>query len=437
MPTTTFVARVRPDPGRRLLRHHARAPARTSSSGSAGASCAPRRPRHEPRRVVAVPGVPFRQDTAYLSIGERTNANGSKAFREAMLERATGTTASRSPATRSATAPTCSTSASTTSAATASPTCASSPAGSRPRRTLPIVLDSTEPAVLRGGPGACSAGARRQLGQLRGRRRPGLAVRPDHAAGRRARRRGRRLTIDEEGQARTAEWKVRVAERLIDDLTGRLGDAGRATSRRLASPSRSPPARRRPAATASRPSRRSASSRRAIPDVQTTLGLSNISFGLKPAARQVLNSVFLHECVEAGLDSAIVHAVEDPADGPDPRRAARRSALDLVYDRRVRRDGARRPAAAFLELFEGVERAVVGRDAGRGARRRCRCSSGSSAASSTASARGSRPTSTRRWPSSPALEIVNDTLLAGMKVGGRAVRLRPDAAAVRAAVAPR
>jgi 5-methyltetrahydrofolate--homocysteine methyltransferase len=43
------------------------------------------------------------------------------------------------------------------------------------------------------------------------------------------------------------------------------------------------------------------------PDVQTTLGLSNISFGLNPAARQVLNSVFLHECQEAGLDSAIMH----------------------------------------------------------------------------------------------------------------------------------
>ena len=37
------------------------------------------------------------------------------------------------------------------------------------------------------------------------------------------------------------------------------------------------------------------------PGVRLTLGLSNISFGLNPAARQVLNSVFLHECVEAGL----------------------------------------------------------------------------------------------------------------------------------------
>ena len=45
-----------------------------------------------------------------------------------------------------------------------------------------------------------------------------------------------------------------------------------------------------------------------LPGVHTTLGLSNISFGLNPAARHVLNSVFLHECAEAGLDSAIVHA---------------------------------------------------------------------------------------------------------------------------------
>ena len=44
------------------------------------------------------------------------------------------------------------------------------------------------------------------------------------------------------------------------------------------------------------------------PEVQTTLGVSNVSFGLNPAARAVLNSVFLDECVRAGLDSAIVHA---------------------------------------------------------------------------------------------------------------------------------
>ena len=45
-----------------------------------------------------------------------------------------------------------------------------------------------------------------------------------------------------------------------------------------------------------------------IPGAHTVLGVSNVSFGLNPAARHALNSVFLHECVKAGLDSAIVHA---------------------------------------------------------------------------------------------------------------------------------
>jgi 5-methyltetrahydrofolate--homocysteine methyltransferase len=91
--------------------------------------------------------------------------------------------------------------------------------------------------------------------------------------------------------------------------------------------------------------------KRRHPDVQTTLGLSNISFGLKPAARQVLNSVFLHECVQAGLDSAIVHPskILPLARIPDEQREV---ALDLVYDRR-RPDYD--PLQRMLELFEGVD----------------------------------------------------------------------------------
>src|SRR4029079_6117724 len=54
------------------------------------------------------------------------------------------------------------------------------------------------------------------------------------------------------------------------------------------------------------------------PGVNFTLGVSNVSFGLSPAARQVLNSVFLHECTEAGLTSAIVHASKMPASGARP-----------------------------------------------------------------------------------------------------------------------
>src|SRR5260221_3279909 len=140
------------------------------------------------------------------------------------------------------------------------------------------------------------------------------------------------LTIDEQGQARTAEWKAAIASRLIEDLTGNWG------------------MRRSdiivdcltfPISTGQEETRRDAIEtidairevKRRYPDVQTTLGVSNISFGVNPAARQVLNSVFLHEAVKAGLDSAIVHAskILPFARIPDEQREV---ALDLVYDRR-------------------------------------------------------------------------------------------------------
>jgi 5-methyltetrahydrofolate--homocysteine methyltransferase len=96
--------------------------------------------------------------------------------------------------------------------------------------------------------------------------------------------------------------------------------------------------------------------KRLFPDVQTTLGLSNVSFGLNPAARVVLNSVFLNECIEAGLDSAIVHAAKivPIARIPEEQRDV---ALDMIYDRR-RPDTDTAPGydplQRFLELFEGV-----------------------------------------------------------------------------------
>ncbi len=84
--------------------------------------------------------------------------------------------------------------------------------------------------------------------------------------------------------------------------------------------------------------------------MQTTLGLSNISFGLNPAARLVLNSVFLDECVKAGLDSAIVHASKIlPIARLEPEQVE--VALDLIHDRR--REGYD-PLQRLLELFEGA-----------------------------------------------------------------------------------
>src|SRR5690606_34336286 len=97
-----------------------------------------------------------------------------------------------------------------------------------------------------------------------------------------------------------------------------------------------------------------------LPGVYTVLGLSNVSFGLKPAARHVLNSVFLHECVQAGLDSAIVHAArimplnkipDDQGDG----------GLDLIYDRRTPETGYD-PLQTLLEVFADVQTTEVVRE---------------------------------------------------------------------------
>ncbi|MEY3905177.1 MAG: 5-methyltetrahydrofolate--homocysteine methyltransferase, partial [Actinomycetota bacterium] len=94
-----------------------------------------------------------------------------------------------------------------------------------------------------------------------------------------------------------------------------------------------------------------------FPEVQTTLGVSNISFGLNPAARIVLNSVFLAEAVKAGLDSAIVHPSKiTPMNRIAPEQM--KVALDLVYDRREYDKSGEityDPLTKFLELFENVQ----------------------------------------------------------------------------------
>ncbi len=90
---------------------------------------------------------------------------------------------------------------------------------------------------------------------------------------------------------------------------------------------------------------------KAFPECGIVLGLSNISFGLKPAARHVLNSVFLHEALQRGLTAAIVHASKIL-----PRTKISEehwnAALDLIYDRRS--EGVD-PLTHFIGLFEGEE----------------------------------------------------------------------------------
>ena len=139
------------------------------------------------------------------------------------------------------------------------------------------------------------------------------------------------LTIDELGMAKTVEKKVEIAERIlartrefglpdhdvfIDCLTFTLGSGDEEF---------------RESAVATIDAIREL--RRRHPRVNTTLGVSNVSFGLKPSARQVLNSVFLQYAREAGLTSAIVHFSKIlPDNRIDP--AVWKIASDLVYDKR-------------------------------------------------------------------------------------------------------
>ncbi|MFM7745198.1 MAG: vitamin B12 dependent-methionine synthase activation domain-containing protein, partial [Actinomycetota bacterium] len=87
------------------------------------------------------------------------------------------------------------------------------------------------------------------------------------------------------------------------------------------------------------------------PGAFTTLGVSNVSFGLKPALRQVLNSVFLAECVEAGLDSAIVHAskILPLSRIPADQKAACNA---LIWDQPYE---GRDALTALLTMFEDVQ----------------------------------------------------------------------------------
>ncbi|MGX1502610.1 UNVERIFIED_CONTAM: 5-methyltetrahydrofolate--homocysteine methyltransferase [Streptomyces graminofaciens] len=376
-----------------------------------GAELTPRDPRPEPGAASLYQTVPFRQDTAYMAIGERTNANGSKKFREAMLEGRwddcvemardqiregahmldlcvdyvgrDGVADMEELAGRFATA-----------------------------STLPIVLDSTEVDVIEAG--LEKLGGRAVINSVNYEDGDGpesrfakvTALAKEHGAALIA------LTIDEEGQARSVEHKVAVAERLIEDLTGNWGihesdiliDTLTFTI-----------------CTGQEESRKDGLNtieairelKRRHPDVQTTLGLSNISFGLNPAARILLNSVFLDECVKAGLDSAIVHASKIlPIARFDEEQVT--TALDLIYDRR--REGYD-PLQKLMALFEGATTKSL--KAGKAEelaalpleeRLKRRIIDGEK--------NGLEADLDEALRERAALDIVNDTLLDGMKVVG-------------------
>jgi 5-methyltetrahydrofolate--homocysteine methyltransferase len=163
-------------------------------------------------------------------------------------------------------------------------------------------------------------------------------------------------TIDEEGMARTAERKFAIAQRAYRDALEYGIPAHEIFYDPLALPISTGIEEDRLNAAATIEAIRQIHQQ--LPGVHVLLGVSNVSFGLSPAARIVLNSVFLHDCCQAGMDAAIV----SPAKilplikiSSEQQQVCR----DLIYDRRRFDDGdvsicTYDPLTALTTMFEGV-----------------------------------------------------------------------------------
>ncbi|MCA9311585.1 MAG: homocysteine S-methyltransferase family protein, partial [Phycisphaerales bacterium] len=309
---------------------------------------------HPPRAGAAslYGATEFRQDTSFLIVGERTNTNGSRKFKRLVNEEDWDATVAmgkelvrdgshvldvsvdyvgrdgvrdmREVVTRFA-----------------------------QQITVPLMIDSTQVDVLEEGlkraPGKAiinsmnlEDGEEKLATICRLATRYGAAV----VAG----------TIDEdpeEAMGKTAARKIAIAERIFDLATRKYGvPAGDILFDPLVLPVTTGVEADRRLALETVEGIRLISRR--LPDCQTMIGVSNVSFGLKPNARIVLNSVFLHECLEAGLTGAIVHASKIlPRTRIDDQRW--NAALDLIYDRR--REGFD-PLTAFIDLFRDDEEAL-------------------------------------------------------------------------------
>jgi len=291
--------------------------------------------------------VALRQQTAYLAVGERTNANGSKLFRTAMLAGDTDQCVALARDQAAAGAHLLDLSVDYVGRNGVADMAALSSALTR-AVALPLMIDSTEPAVVQAalenhGGRAVINSVNYQAGAGPGSRfaQTMELVRAHGAAvvG---------LTIDEAGQARTAEHKVAVARRLIEQLTGEYGlDLADLMIDPLTFPIGTGQAETRGDALATLEAL--ATIRAEFPGVHLLLGVSNVSFGLSPAARVVLNSVFLDQAIQAGLDAAIIRPGGiRPLAGLDT--ALVQVATDLIFDRR--REGYD-PLAVLLERCQG------------------------------------------------------------------------------------
>ncbi len=302
----------------------------------------PRTPQHVASLASLFSAVPLRQENAFLAIGERCNANGSKKFRE--LQAAgdwDGCVAIGREQVRegSNALDVC------TAFVGRDEVAEMTEVVTRLRGQVdsPLVVDSTELPVLEaalelyGGKavlnsinfedGEAPATARMTLA-----RKFGAAVIA--------------LTIDETGMAKSRADKVRITRRLVEFACGRFGLP---QSDLLIDPLTFT------ICTGNEDDRKLAlwtleaieDIRAEFPELQIILGLSNVSFGLNPAARHVLNSVMLDHAMRRGLTGAIVHASKIMPLHKIPAEEVK-AAEDLIFDRR---DGDRDPLQAFMALF--------------------------------------------------------------------------------------
>jgi 5-methyltetrahydrofolate--homocysteine methyltransferase len=288
----------------------------------------PRKPAHQPQVSSIYTAVPLFQDNSILFVGERSNANGSKAFREHLLAGdVEGMVAMGREQVRegSHVLDLC------TAYVGRDEVADMTKLVTRYRSDVaaPLMIDSTESPVLESALKLC--GGRSIVNSINledglERIEKVLPLVKEHGAAVIA------LTIDEKGMAKTAEDKVRIASRiyrictedwglrpedlLFDVLTFTIC-TGNEDDRKLGLETLEGIRR----------------VRAELPGVGLILGLSNISFGLNPAARHVLNSVYLHHASEAGLTAAILHSGRiEPLHRIDPK--AREVAEDLIFDRR-------------------------------------------------------------------------------------------------------
>ena len=291
-------------------------------------SPSPRTFTHVPSISSLYQSVPFRIENPPLLIGERTNANGSKLFRELLLKEdwegmvAVGRAQEKE-------------------GAHALDVCVAYVGRNESEDmrqlisrmnqqiTIPLMIDSTEPSVIEVALQHISGKAiinsvnledgEKKLATI-------IGLCKDYGAAVVA------LTIDEEGMAKTAERKVAVAHRLYDLIVGKYGmKPYDVIFDMLTFTIGSGDEEFRKSALETLEAIRII--KKELPECQTSLGISNVSFGLAPSVRQVLNSVFLHYAIEVGLDMAIVHAAKIlPLYKIDER--GRELARKLIFDER-------------------------------------------------------------------------------------------------------